>query len=207
MSGDSFVMKRGTDGYIRIQMSGFQKTNPFYTYNIKYKTKKSYDTKTRHYFQLVFDKGPYDFFITLTVGKRMSISTLCGYINKLIVRYNERLFTRKWYKKRRYIEGFAFLEKHLSNISRNEEHVHMLVKCHDRFDEITFRGHEAIFRKAACRVVDDRQGRVFKDKGIDFQPFRDEGAVEYCFKRINDKRLDRIKVIGANSLSDNLGED
>ncbi|BEH09857.1 hypothetical protein GSUET_14690 [Geobacter sulfurreducens subsp. ethanolicus] len=168
-----------------------------------YNKKNSYDEMTRLFRQFIIDKGPYDFFITLTFGRRMRIAELCWYVNILVDRYNQILYTARYRRRKRNVKGFAFLEKHLSSIVRNENHFHLLVKCEGKFEKYTLAEHEDIFRKAASRVKDEKDKPVFNDKCIDIRPARDEGAINYCFDQIYDKRLDRIKIIGAGGLSDN----
>lgn len=186
----------------------FSRLKPFPTSIQKKKHRKPCKTSTDHYHQFIADKGPFDFFITVTFGKSMSVARLCRHLNKLLDRYNQVLYTRKYKKRNKNVEGFAFLEKHLSSVARNEYHFHLLIKCPGRYEKHTLSQHEDIFRKAASRVTDerDKSKRVFNQKCIDITPYRDEGAIRYCMEQIRDYRLERIKFIGKDGLSDNMGD-
>lgn len=185
---------------------GFSRLKPFPTSIPKKKHRRPSITLTDHFHQLLIDSGPFDFFITVTFGKSMSVAMLCRHLNKLLNRYNQVLYTRKYKKRGKNVEGFAFLEKHLSSIARNEYHFHLLINCPGKYDKHTLSEHEDIFRKAASRVTDERDKRVFNQKCIDITPYRDEGAIRYCMEQIHDYRLDRIKPIGKGGLSDNMGD-
>jgi hypothetical protein len=161
---------------------------------------------TDNFHQFLIDSGPFDFFITVTFGKNMGVAKLCRHLNLLLDRYNQILYSRKYKKREKNVEGFAFLEKHLSSIARNEYHFHLLIKCSGKYDKHTLSEHKDIFSKAASRVTDERNKRVFNQKCIDITPYRDEGAIRYCMEQIRDYRLERIKLIGKGGLSDNMGD-
>ncbi len=185
---------------------GFQRTNPFPTSIQKKKCRKPLKTMTDPFHQFIVDKGPFDFLITVTFGKKMGVARLCRHLNVLLDRYNQILYTRKYKKRGKNVEGFAFLEKHLSSVARNEYHFHLLINCPGKYEKHTLSEHEDIFRKAVSRVTDDRDRSVFNQKCIDITPYRDEGAIDYCMKRIRDYRHDCIKPIGKGGLSDNMAD-
>jgi hypothetical protein len=195
-----------TNRNVSIAKGGFSRLKPFLTSVQKKKHSKPLKTLTDPFHQFILDKGPFDFFITVTFGKSMAVARLCRYLNKLLDRYNQILYTRKYKERNMYIEGFAFLEKHLSSVARNEYHFHLLIKCPEKYEKHTLSQHEDIFRKAASRVTDDRDRRVFNQKCIDITPYRDEGAIRYCMEQIHDFRLERIKFISKDGLSDNMAD-
>lgn len=174
------------------------------------KTKKSiriYKSITEAYYQFICDNGPYDFFVTLTFGKKIGVPTLCQYVKIFLDRYNQILFNKKYKKHNKFVEGFAFLEKHQSEVARNEYHFHLLLTCKEKFEKHALHEHEDIFQKAAYRVKDEKGRRVFNSNCIKMVPVRDEGATGYCLKHIYDKTLHRIKVIGMSGLPDNLEDE
>jgi len=174
--------------------------------NIK-KRGNTYKGLTEAYYQFICDKGPYDFFITLTFGKKMGVPILNQHIKVLLDRYNQLLFTRAYKKHNKYVEGFAFLEKHQSEVARNEYHFHLLITCKEKFAQHSLHQHEDIFQKAAYRVKDEKGRRIFNGNCIKIVPVRDEGAIGYCLKQIYDNTLHRIKFIGMSGLPDNLEDE
>ncbi len=158
---------------------------------------------TREYRQFVLDNGPYHFFISLTFGRNMRIELLCRHVNTLLDRYNQILFSRKYIRRRKFVQGFAFVERHGGMKAKCNYHFHLLIKCPNQYEKFTIEQHEDIFRKAAGRVTDERDRRVFNDKHIDITSCRDSGSGWYSTKEVNDGCICRIKFIGKRGLSDN----
>jgi hypothetical protein len=102
------------------------------------------------------------------------------------------------------MKGFAFIEDSKSGRSINDIHVHMLIKGDDRYGEFDDKQHINKFHKAARNIVDKWDNRVFYEDHIDLRYYRNEGAINYCFKEITDKYINRFKIIGEGGLSDSI---
>jgi hypothetical protein len=160
--------------------------------------------KTEYCKQMVYNNRPYSFFATLTFRKNVSFQQICQYSILLIHRFNTLEFNRGYYKRGDFITGFAFFEKHSDNTRSNDNHLHLLIKHHDEFDESEFVEHLAKFHKASSKITDGKDRPVFSKDCIDFQAVYDnDGAIEYCFKDLWDRNLSRLKFIGVGGLSDN----
>jgi len=102
------------------------------------------------------------------------------------------------------MEGYAAVENHRSIKLEDRQHVHLLIRPDRKYLDYTLNQHIDIFEKAACEVKDNWKMPVFKPQHINLQCARDEGCAGYIFKDIVDRKLDRIKIIGVDGLSDNL---
>uniref|UniRef100_C6E130 Uncharacterized protein n=1 Tax=Geobacter sp. (strain M21) TaxID=443144 RepID=C6E130_GEOSM len=181
---------------------GFQRLNTFFNaYEESSSPITAYNIKTDEMKKFVCENGRYDFFITLTFAKGMRLSQCCIYTNTLIHRFNSKLFGRDYRNKCCHVDGFAFLERHKNEISKNENHIHMLIKGNPK---LNLHQHRDIFYRAASNILDDRDDKVFNKKCIDLRHVGDGGRARYCFKNITDQNLDRVKMIGKDGLSDNL---
>ena len=159
---------------------------------------------TEHYKQMVYENRPFSFFATLTFHRSVRFSMICQYSSILIQRFNTLEFNRGYYDRGDFITGFAFFEKHSDNPRSNDNHLHLLIKHHDKFDESDFAEHSAKFHKASKNIVDGNGRPVFNKKCIDFKEVNyDDGAIEYCFKELWDRNLSRLKFICVDGLSDN----
>lgn len=158
---------------------------------------------TEQYRKFVNDSGPFYFFITLTFGVRTHFQHNCKFVNQFLDFYNRSLFKVDYYKRKDWLEGFAFFEKHPMERSINEEHVHILIKPNARFNDfLSISVNREIFLKAALKVKDEGK-QVFNWDHIDIQNAYVGYKQRYLFKRINDYSLFRFKTIGKGGLSDN----
>ena len=158
---------------------------------------------TEQYRKFVNDSGPFYFFITLTFGVRTHFQHNCKFVNQFLDFYNRSLFKVGYYKRKDWLEGFAFFEKHPMERSINEEHVHILIKPNARFNDfLSISVNREIFLKAALKVKDEGM-QVFNWDHIDIQNAYVGYKQRYMFKRINDYSLFRFKMIGKRGLSDN----
>lgn len=184
---------------------GFLGTKPLDTNYVECKIPvKACKVNTEHLKEYVKNCKPYSFFMTLSFARSLNIHECCDYTDILFHKLNNKIFGKGYCKKSDYIEGFAFVEDHKSEVSRNDIHLHILTKHNGRYDDFNFVQHESIFREVAGKVVDARKRRIFDNKCIDIQEVRDDGAIEYCFKQIWDENLSRVKFIGKDGLSDSL---
>jgi hypothetical protein len=158
---------------------------------------------TEYYRQMVYENQPYSFFVTLTFCRNVTFQQICQYCTTLIQRFNTLEFGRGYYNRGDFITGFAFFEMHSDNERSNDYHIHLLIKHHDEFDESDFLEHLQNFHKASSKIMDGLNRPVFNDECIYFKDVYDDGAIEYCFKDLWDKNLDRLKFIGVDGLSDN----
>ncbi len=134
----------------------------------------------------------------------MSLDKIFQYASILIHRFDNQLFGRNYKGRPDYVTGFAFLEKHSDNSRSNDNHLHLLIKHHCIYDDHEFSVLLAKFHQASSKITDGLNRPVFSKDCIDFQEvYDDNGAIEYCFKGIWDKNLDRLKFIGVDGLSDN----
>lgn len=160
-----------------------------------------YKRKTMLYLDFVRHMGPFLFFITLTFPKGTSARMCCEYTSKFLRRYNERYFGPQYYDKEIFVEGVAFVENHWDE---GLMHVHMLIRPFKKADKFTLSEHESIFEKAALKVKNTKEKTVFSRECIDMRPYVDQGVISYCFKQIEDKSLNRFKIIGKYGLTDTL---
>ncbi|WP_157039996.1 hypothetical protein [Pelobacter propionicus] len=159
---------------------------------------------TNAYKQLVLDQGPYFYFITLTFARNVGFNSICKFTGDYIHYHNKEIFNVKYRPQNKYIQGFAFLEDHPNKDFGDRIHIHLLIKCHSKFNEWdNFDSHTEIFHTAAKQVKDDNGRPVFNPGCIDIQRYRDSGAIAYCFKCIWDGNIDRVKFICKDGLSDN----
>lgn len=185
-----------TGGFSRLKPTGYT-----FEHSAPANAKK---VKTNKMKEFVVRNKPFDFFVTLTFGRNTDIHECCKYANALLYRLNNKLFGKGNGNKSEWIEGFAFIEEHKQGKSRNDIHIHMLLKHNDRFDAFDFVKEDSIFYWVASQVRDAGKAQVFHNNCIDIKTVRDDGAIEYCFKQIWDKNLDRIKYIGCDGISDSL---
>lgn len=185
---------------------GFSRLKPFSNINRACDVSVNANKRnTEIYKQFVIRNKPYSFFITLTFARNMDRQQCCNCVNTLLHMVNNKIFGRKHRNtESNYITGFLFIEDHKFGNSKNDIHMHMLVKYHEKYDGYRFCQYESIFREAAAKVLDDRDRRVFNDNCIDIRKVRDDGAIGYCFKQVWDKKLNRVKAIGKEGLSDSL---
>ncbi|MBV5328210.1 MAG: hypothetical protein JZU65_11330 [Chlorobium sp.] len=163
----------------------------------------SSNINTEHYKQMVFENRPFSFFATLTFHRSVRFSMIVQYSTTLIHRFANLEFGRN-YDDPDCITGFAFFEKHSDNPRSNDNHLHLLIKHHDKYDESDFVKHLAKFHKASSKIVDGNGRPIFNENCIDFQEVSyDDGAIDYCFKELWDRNLSRLKFIGVDGLSDN----
>lgn len=185
---------------------GFSRLKPFSNKNESCDVSVNANMRnTEIYKQFVIRNKPYSFFITVTFARNMDRQQCCNCVNTLLHMVNNKIFSRKYScTESNYITGFLFIEDHKFGNSKNDIHMHMLVRYHEKLDGYKFRQHESIFREAAGKVLDDRDRRVFNDNCINIKKVRDDGAIRYCFKQVWDKKLDNFKAIGKEGLSDSL---
>lgn len=158
---------------------------------------------TEHYKQMVYENRPFSFFATLTFHRSVRFSMIVQYSSTLIHRLANLEFGRN-YDYPDCITGFAFFEKHSDNPRSNDNHLHLLIKHHEEYDNSDFAVHLAKFHKASSKIVDGNGRPVFNKKCIDFKEVNyDDGAIIYCFKELWDRNLSRLKFICVDGLSDN----
>ena len=112
-----------------------------------------YGIDTEYYREMVYKNRPYSFFVTLTFRRNVTFHQMCQYCSTLIHRYANLEFGRN-YCFPDCITGFAFFEKHSDNLRSNENHLHLLIKHHEVFDdESDFREHLLKFHKASSKIM------------------------------------------------------
>ena len=77
------------------------------------------------------------------------------------------------------LQRYAFVEKHTSSLSKNEVHLHLLIKPNERYEYFTRAEHADIFYRVASKILDDRSRPVFRDKCIDIRAAGDSGRIIY----------------------------
>ncbi len=190
------IKKNLKGGFLRLKpdVFGYEK-NDKEKYKCDWEKRKVKNPNIYEWWKLVQDNEPYKFFITLTFRGGTSINKMIQYINHLLDRYNQKIYRRSYKRKCKFVEGFIFQEDYKSvNCGKNRKHVHMLIKCTDQYN---FKEHKDIFIKAASKIIDGKKRHVFTEKNIDFQKYRDDGAINYCMKELDDKNVDdRLRTIG-----------
>jgi len=58
--------------------------------------------------------------------------------------HNKMMFSREYYKRNEFIDGFAFFEDHAD---RDETHVHLLIKEHPKYDQFTIQSIRTCSKK------------------------------------------------------------
>lgn len=164
----------------------------------------SYDTIDEYYKYFVMSNRPYIYFITITFALKMNTQQSSKYVSTVIKWMNNKLFGRKYYERGDFIEGFAFVEKHINGMSINDIHFHMLIKPSYRYNDFKFYQIKDMLRQTVAKVDNGSGKKVFDENCIDIQIVWDDGAVEYCFKQIWRNNIIRIKMIGKEGLSDDL---
>lgn len=183
----------------------FSRAKPMSNNNeINSDSEKPNKRNTSAYKMFVKSNMPFAFFITVTFSMSMNTQQSCKYVSQILRACNKKYFPKKFLNN--YMDGFAFIENHTLGTSKNDIHIHLLIKHNARYDKMNISQHEDIFREAATEIVDESNRRVFRNKCIDFQEGGDAGRVEYCFKSIWDRNLDRVKFIGKDGVSDSLGD-
>ena len=186
---------------------GFQRANPadnhYANANIPANANKRL---TEIYKKSVKDMQPFKFMITLTYGKQTTLQQCIRHAQKYLHKHNKKLFGAYYYQGLDFIEGVAFIEDHKSNFTKNDIHIHMLVKDNARYKDFSFEQHKDIFHKAAGKVIDNDGKPVYHPEHIDIQEVRDDGVIDYCFKQIWDENLYRVKFFGEGGFSDSTSE-
>ena len=157
-----------------------------------------------HFKKFIYHNKPYSHFITITFAINISREICCRYSSTLIRWVNRKLFGRKCINKNEFIEGFAFVENHKNNMSKNDLHIHLLLKPSYRYNDFKQHEFEDIIKTCAARIYHGNKLHVFNAKGIDVTVPWDDGAIKYCLKQIWHQNVDRIKFLGNNGLSDEL---
>lgn len=149
-------------------------------------------------------KGPYHLFITLTFGRNTTYNKRCQFLNYFLHVYNQVIFTRDYRARDEFHQGYAIFEKHRSEALEDKPHVHMLLRPQERYFKHDFNWHHERFHAAARKVQDGQGRRVFHANCIDIQEVKDNGVIGYCFKNVRDNRIDHVKSIGKDGISDNI---
>lgn len=154
--------------------------------------------------KFIYDNKPYSHFITITFAINISMEMCCRYASTLLRWVNRKLFGRSCITNGEYIEGFAFVENHKSGISKNDLHLHLLLKPSYRFNDFKQHELEDIIETCAAKIYHGNKLHVFNAKGIDVTVPWDDGVIGYCLKQIRHQNFDRIKLLGECGLSDEL---
>lgn len=157
---------------------------------------------TERYKEWVYREGPFYLFMTLTFGLNVSMQGRIGYINDFIKYHNKMCCSREYYEGDAFMEGFAFFEEHPSRVFEGLFHVHILAKSNYKYAVNGFAAHKDIFRKAAAKVLNTKDKKIFYNSCINIQEAGDEGRIVYCFDQMNDGNVDNIKTIARDGLSD-----
>lgn len=158
---------------------------------------------TEQWREMIRQRGPYYFFITITFSTRTGFEARCQYTNYLLHQFNRRLFRHNYKKRYKFIEGFAFFEDHPSQSTNNKPHIHLLVEYNEVFDKQSVAEYIEMFFSAAGEVKNGWNNPVFSPKCIDFGAAGHDGNIGYCMKNMWDKTLTDMKALGIDGLSDN----
>ncbi len=187
----------------RKDKQGFQRCEPFgFDYRECKIPANAKKVKTEQMMQFVKNNGPFAYFFTLTYPRQMGIGEILRYADNLVHRLNNKIFGRGYARGSDWMEGVAILEDHKLGNSRNDLHLHILAKHNARYNKYSYNQILNMFYNTADKVVDDGKRQVFYEKCIDFQEYRDDGAIEYCFKQVWDGNLDRVKFFNKRGMSD-----
>ncbi|WP_173195993.1 hypothetical protein [Geobacter sp. SVR] len=200
-------LKSETQSDVRAKV-GFQRFNiqmPCYRDQIFTEADQAnpYKKMTQAYKELVYRDRPYYLFMTLTFPLTMSYFHRCKYTSRFIKKHNKMIFGPDYLKRDDHMEGYAFFEEHPSIEFPDRYHVHLLVNSNYRYAGWNLKTHTDIFHKAADKVVVGGQ-KVFKHDCIDIREAGNDLRIRYCFKQIEDRNLDHLKIIGKNGLSDSF---
>jgi hypothetical protein len=152
--------------------------------------------------QSVINAGPYYFFTTLTFSRSLSMTAIHTFVSDYLYYHNQYIFSHKYKKLGRYMSGYAVIENHKSSKLQGRLHVHLLIKANKRYLDFTRGQHLDMFEKAASKVETSSGNLVFMPQHIKLELVYSDGCVSYSFKNINDRNIDRIKLIGIDGLSD-----
>lgn len=152
----------------------------------------------------VLQRMPYMYFATITFARYANMEAYCEHVSRLLKWANNKIFGREYYGKGDFIDGFAFIENHLSGKSISEYHAHLLVKPHYRYNNLTTAGVKDILIKCADKIVTGKNKKVFNPLGLHMETVWNDGAAMYCTKQITMHNVDRIKMLCAHGLSDTL---
>lgn len=160
-----------------------------------------YKRITSKYEELVNSCAPFGLFITLTFALNMNTNARCEYASKFLKLFNQEIIGRKYQRNNDFLKGFAFFEDHKSTTSEGEKHVHMLIQPHPKYKELASAELQSKFQRAALLVKNHNGRCVFHEAYINLQKVHgDARVISYCFKQIDDKNLDRIKMIDVSGL-------
>jgi len=159
---------------------------------------------TEQWREMIKQRGPYYFFITLTFSMRTGFEARCQYANYLLHQFNRRVFRHSYKKRNKFVEGFAFFEDHPSQCTDNKPHIHLLVEYNEVFDKKSVDEYKDMFLNAAYEVKNAWNKHVFSKKCIVFGAAgHDVGLIKYCTKVMWDKTITDMKPLCINGLSDN----
>ena len=158
---------------------------------------------TEQWREMIRQRGPYYFFITLTFSMRTGFEARCQYTNYLLHQFNRRVFRHNYKKRKKFVEGFAFFEDHPSQCTDNKPHMHLLVEYNEVFDKKSVSEYIEMFFSAAGEVLNGWNKPVFNAKGVDFKAAGCDGKIDYCMKNMWDKTITDMKALGIDGLSDN----
>lgn len=146
----------------------------------------------------------YDFHLTVTFQRLQHDEIVIQSTSHFLNVINSYLTSQRFRKTGRYMEGFAFLERHMKSIEREGGlHVHILGYFPDSFyKKPTIDEFEKKVNMATDRVTNPRGNKIMFPCSVKVrQPYLERGLVSYLSKYLTPDNLDeRILFVGKDGL-------
>ncbi|MFC1720103.1 hypothetical protein ACFL00_03070 [Pseudomonadota bacterium] len=147
----------------------------------------------------------YDFHLTVTFQRLQHDEIVIQSTSHFLNVINSYLTSQRFRKTGRYMEGFAFLERHMKSIDREGGlHVHILGYFPDTFyKKPTIDEFETKVNQATDRVTNPRGYKIIFPSSVKVrQPYLERGIVSYLSKYLTPENLDeRILFVGKDGLT------
>jgi len=150
-------------------------------------------------------KYDYDFLLTVTFIKRQYDDVVIQSTSHLIGIINSYLTSQRYRQTGRFMEGFAFLERHHESEDKyGGLHVHILGYFPDTFHtKPTIREFESKVKRAVTRVTNRHGNQMISPSEVDVkEPYHERGVVNYLSKDLTLDDLGKnILFVGKDGLT------
>lgn len=163
------------------------------------------DANYQAFVEHIHQREEYDFFMTINFKNWQPDTAVIQSTSHLLKVLNRSLSSKTWKEKGRYIEGFAFLERHVKSKEREGSlHVHILGYFPNTFYKIpTEKQFESKLIRASTKVTTPRGKPMINIGEVDVRiPHDKEGLVNYLSKKLTRANLQkRTLLLDQNGLS------
>ena len=150
------------------------------------------------------DTNEYDFLLTITFARRQYDDVFIKSVSHLLNVINASLTSQRFRSSGRYIEGFAFLERHVKSLDKEGGlHVHILGYFPQSFDRNpTLEEFKSKVFRALSHVTSNKGNQMIYPSEVDVRhPFDEVGLMDYLSKQLTIENLDqRILLVGKDGL-------